>query len=248
MTEHKKTMLILGATSAIARQVARQICQRDIQLILIGRDEKRLQDLVSDISVRGGAALFQVADLDQMSSHQGLINELTIEHGCPDIVFVAYGTLPDQKHCESEQETALKELTTNFLSIQNFISIMANRMEAQRAGTIVVISSVAGDRGRQSNYFYGAAKGALSIYLQGLRNRLAKHNVQVLTVKPGFVDTPMTRDFKKGLLWVGPERVAKDIIRGIDKSKDVIYTPWYWKWIMLVIKSIPERIFKKLSL
>jgi len=143
---------------------------------------------------------------------------------------------------------AMMELQTNFTTVVSLLTLLANLFERQGRGSIAVISSVAGDRGRQSNYVYGAAKGALTIYLQGLRNRLAKANVHVLTIKPGFVDTPMTRDFKKGLLWVGPDVIARGIVKAIDKRKDVAYLPFFWRYIMFIIKIIPERIFKRLSL
>jgi len=142
----------------------------------------------------------------------------------------------------------MMELQTNFTTVVSLLTLLANLFERQGRGSIAVISSVAGDRGRQSNYVYGAAKGALTIYLQGLRNRLAKANVHVLTIKPGFVDTPMTRDFKKGLLWVGPDVIARGIVKAIDKRKDVAYLPFFWRYIMFIIKIIPERIFKRLSL
>jgi len=125
--------------------------------------------------------------------------------------------------------------------------MFANILEKQQGGSLCVISSVAGDRGRKSNYIYGAAKACLSTFMQGLRNRLFPH-VQVLTVKPGFVISPMTTGFKKGLLWVSPEVIAKDICRAIMRQQDVLYTPWFWRWIMLIIKHIPERIFKRMSL
>ena len=121
-------------------------------------------------------------------------------------------------------------------------------MEERKYGCIAVISSVAGDRGRQSNYIYGTAKGALTLFLQGLRNRLARSNVQVLTLKPGFVDTPMTAHLKKGLLFVSPETIAKGILRSIQKKKNEVYLPWFWYFIMKIIKTIPEFIFKRMKL
>ncbi len=244
----KKTLLILGATSAIAQQVARQVVSRDYRIILVGRDRQKLVDLCADLQVRGGTADYRVHDLLEMTAHEQIIKNVVNEYGGFDIVLLAYGTLPDQEQCEADRNEAVKQLNINFISAQNILSVIAERFIEQGQGQIIAISSVAGDRGRKSNYIYGAAKGALSIYLQGLRNRLSAHNVQVLTVKPGFVDTPMTKDFKKGILWSTPERVAKDIVRAMDKRRDVIYTPWFWKYIMLIIKFIPETIFKKLNL
>ena len=142
----------------------------------------------------------------------------------------------------------LREIDNNGLSVIALCTLLGNRFEAQGSGSIAVISSVAGDRGRQSNYVYGAAKGMVTRFLQGLRNRLAKENVQVLTIKPGFVDTPMTAAFKKGALWAQPADVARGILAAIDKGKDEVYLPGFWRLIMLVIRHIPEFIFKKLSL
>jgi len=130
----------------------------------------------------------------------------------------------------------------------SLLTHLANYFETQKAGTLAVISSVAGERGRQSNYVYGAAKGAVSIFLQGLRQRLDKSGVHVLTIKPGFVDTPMTKELKKGLLWADPQAVAKLIHKGVAAKKSIIYTPGYWALIMAVIKAIPERLFKKIAL
>ena len=139
-------------------------------------------------------------------------------------------------------------MQTNALSVISLLTLLANHFEQQRHGCIAVISSVAGDRGRQSNYVYGTAKGALSIFLQGLRNRLHKSGVQVLTVKPGFVDTPMTASLPKGPLWATPEKVAEDIDKAIENKRNVLYTPSFWFLIMAIIKSVPESIFKRLSL
>jgi len=143
---------------------------------------------------------------------------------------------------------ALQELQTNCLSVLSLLTRLANQLEQQGHGCLAVISSVAGDRGRQSNYIYGTAKGALTIFLQGLRNRLGKTGVQVLTIKPGFVDSPMTRDFNKGLLWVKPAKIAEGILKAIDKRKEVVYLPFFWRYIMLIIRLIPEKVFKRLSL
>ena len=140
------------------------------------------------------------------------------------------------------------EINLNYLSVVSVLTGFSQVMVQQAAGTIAVISSVAGDRGRKSNYVYGSAKSGLSIFLQGLRNSLADKGVNVLTIKPGFVDTPMTTEFKKGLLWVKPDKIARDIVKAINRKKDIIYTPWFWRWIMLIIKLIPEKIFKKMNL
>jgi len=149
---------------------------------------------------------------------------------------------------EKDYHVAEEELKTNLLSTISLCTILANQFESQRHGTLAVITSVAGDRGRQSNYIYGTAQGAKSIFLQGLRNRLSHAGVQVLTIKPGFIDTPMTAHLKKGLLFVKPEVAGKAIYHAIIKNKDIAYVPSFWWFIMTVIKLIPEGIFKRLRL
>jgi len=244
-----KRVLILGASSAIAEHAARQFARRGDRLLLVARNAERLKTISDDLRVRGaGDCDYRVADLADNASHAKLLNEATNQLEGLDIVLIAYGTLGEQKDCEGDFSLSLQELQTNCLSVISLLTLLANQMQQQGHGCLAVISSVAGDRGRQSNYVYGTAKGALSIFLQGLRNRLYNANVQVLTIKPGFVDSPMTKDFKKGLLWVKPEVIARGILKAIDKRKDVVYLPFFWRYIMLIIKLIPEKIFKRLSL
>jgi len=229
----------------VAKIYAAQKCR----LYLVGRNEENLHIVADDLRVRGAEAVEVLAlDLTDSATHRELIEHAENFLQGIDIVLVAYGSLPDQSACEADPVHALRELNINFVSVVALLTQLANDMEKRGSGTLAVISSVAGDRGRQSNYVYGAAKGGLSIFLQGLRNRLASKGVQVLTIKPGFVDTPMTTDFKKGLLWVSAETVARGIVRAIDKQRDIVYLPWFWWGIMLVIKSIPERVFKKMKL
>ena len=242
-------IVILGATSAIAEQTARLYAQQGASLYLVARNTERLVTIAADLKIRGAAQVeTEALDLSQSDAHQAMLEQAKIKLGGVDILLVAFGTLGDQKASERDITVAMQELHTNCLSVISILTHSANLMEQQGSGTIAVISSVAGDRGRQSNYVYGTAKGALTIFLQGLRNRLAKKNIHVLTIKPGFVDTPMTVDFKKGLLWVSPEVIAQGIVKAINKNKDVVYLPFFWRYIMLIIKLIPEKIFKKLSL
>ena len=166
-----------------------------------------------------------------------------------DIVLVAHGSLPDQSACENSVEITIDAIKTNALSTITFLTQIAPFFEQSESGVIAVIGSVAGDRGRQSNYVYGSAKAMVASFCSGLRQRLFKSGVHVITVKPGFVDTPMTRDFKKGILWATPEKVARDIVQACDSpTRSVVYTPSFWAFIMLVIQHIPEMIFKKLKL
>lgn len=242
-------ILITGAASAIAQAVARIYATQGASLFLIDIQADRLTSVANDLRARGAAKVaIQAADLNDTSRHAVLLEQAKQELQGIDTVLIAHGTLPKQKDCERDWQLTARELTTNFLSAASLLTIVANQFEQQGAGTIAVISSVAGERGRQSNYVYGSAKGALSIFTDGLRNRLGKKGVHVVTIKPGFVDTPMTKDFKKGLLWVKPDVVARGIYKAIEGKKNKVYLPWFWQIIMLVIRNIPERIFKNLQL
>lgn len=246
-----KRIVIFGATSAIAAECARLWVRRGDSMFLVGRNADKLDRLAADLRVRamGGQVLAAQADLDELAEHGRLYSMAGQALGGIDIVLIAQGKLSDQCASQASVEVAISEIHTNALSVISLATLAANIFEAQHSGTLAVIGSVAGDRGRQSNYVYGAAKGMVSIFLAGLRNRLARSDVTVITIKPGFVDTPMTAQIpKSGVLWAKPEAVAIGIVRAIDKKKDQIYLPWFWQWIMLVIKMIPERIFKRLSL
>ncbi|MEX1997152.1 MAG: SDR family oxidoreductase [Candidatus Andersenbacteria bacterium] len=244
-----RRILITGAASAIASAAARLFAAEGAAFFLVDRTADRLQAVANDLRVRGAQYVATAtADLNNFEEHKELIRQAEQQLGGIDTVLIAHGTLPKQKMAEASWEVTERELATNFLSVVSLLTLVANHFEPARTGTIAVISSVAGDRGRQSNYVYGTAKGALTIFLQGLRNRLAKANVHVLTIKPGFVDSPMTAEFKKGLLWVKPHVVGKAIHRAIGSRREVVYVPWFWWGIMLVITAIPERIFKKMKL
>jgi len=242
-------IVIFGATSAIAIETARIYAERGSELFLLGRDSEKLESLKQDLLTRGAKTAHSlVRDLSQFKDHQISIEAADRALGGIDLALLAWGSLPDQEACERDFSLAQTEIFNNFLSPAALVSILANKFEAQGKGTIAVIGSVAGDRGRQSNYVYGSAKGALALFLGGVRNRLAAKGVQVLTIKPGFVDTPMTAHLKHGALYVKPEVVAKGIVRAIDSKRNVVYLPWFWFVIMSIIKVIPEAIFKKLKL
>ena len=165
-----------------------------------------------------------------------------------DGVLMAHGVLGDQQEAEKSWLAASKILHTNFVGPASLLTHVANLLEEKRAGTIVVISSVAGDRGRQSNYVYGASKGGLTTWLQGLRNRLAPKGVRVLTVKPGFVDSPMTAHLPKNALFAKPEAIASGIMRAVAMKRNVVYLPFIWWPIMTVVRAVPEFLFKRLKL
>jgi len=245
-----KRIVIIGATSAIAHAAARLWAERGAALFLVGRNAERLDANAADLKVRGAASVAtHVMDATNDAAHATLLTAVLAALGGIDIALIAHGTLPDQRLCETDLARLRAEIETNGVSVCLLSQLFANHFVAQGAGTLAVIGSVAGDRGRQSNYVYGAAKGLVARFTEGLRNRLAKSGVQVLLVKPGFVDTPMTADFdKKGLLWAQPEAVAAGILSAIEAKRDVVYLPRFWRWIMLIIRHIPERVFKRLSL
>lgn len=244
-----KNILIIGASSAIAQATARIWAIQQAAFFLVGRDRAKLERLAQDLLVRGASkAEIGVVDFLSIAEHQGAIGRACESLGSLDIALLAHGSLTDQARGEQDNQYAVEELTLNFSTAVSFLTLVASHMSAQKQGAIAVIGSVAGDRGRSSNYLYGAAKAGLAAFTQGLRQRLSKANVHVLLIKPGFVDTPMTSEFKKGFLWASPDQVAKDIDSAITKKKSTLYTPWFWAWIMLIIQHIPESIFKKLKL
>ena len=249
MSDSRRRVLICGATSAIAAETARCFAASHDLLFLAARNPDKLDAIAADLRVRGATRVeTSVVDLRDTTRHQELIDECAQRLGGVDAVLIAHGTLPDQTACQASFEAARAELDTNFLSIASLLTVAGNYFERQRAGTIAVISSVAGDRGRQSNYVYGAAKGAVTIFLQGLRNRLHPAGVRVITVKPGFVDTPMTAEFAKNFLWADAATVGRGVHRALSRGTDVVYLPWYWRPIMLLIRLVPERVFKRLRL
>ncbi len=244
-----KKILIIGATSAIAEATARIWASRGDRLCLMARDERKLEVISADLQVRGASEAF-CANLDVRSfaQHDKVLSHAIEQLDGLDVVLIAHGTLPDQTECETDADKLVEEFETNALSTLAMLVPLSNYLQARGEGTIAVITSVAGDRGRQSNYVYGAAKGCVSIYLQGLRNRLYKHGVKVVDIKPGFVDTPMTKQFSKGLLWAQPETIARGIVRAVDRGRDVVYLPWFWRIIMTIIVFLPEVVFKRMKL
>jgi decaprenylphospho-beta-D-erythro-pentofuranosid-2-ulose 2-reductase len=242
-------LLICGATSAIAGAAARCSAASHDRLFLVGRDPEKLGAVADDLRVRGAAQVeTYVTDLNDITRHQAIIDECAQRLSGFDTVLIAHGTLPDQAACEASFDATRAELETNLMSVVSLLTRVGNHFEQRREGTIAVISSVAGDRGRQSNYVYGTAKGAVSIFLQGLRNRLHRSGVRVITIKPGFVDTPMTAHFPKNPLWADASAVGRGVYRALCGGSDVVYLPWFWRPIMVLIRSVPERMFKRLRL
>lgn len=244
-----KKVVIFGATSAIAIEITKQLLLKDCDLVLAARDNNRLASLVQDLKIRFHRDIFHFnIDANDYDMHKEFFDFAHSSLGEIDTLIIAHGTLPDQEEIQNDFTAIRKEFETNTLSIISILTFFIDYFIGKGSGNIAVISSVAGDRARQSNYIYGTSKGSISLYLQGLRNRLYKNNINVLTIKPGFVNTPMTADIPKNALFAEPEAIAIGIIKAIEKKKDVVYLPFFWKYIMLIIKLIPERIFKKMKL
>lgn len=239
--------LILGSTSDIARAVAKQLAEQGHQLMLAARNPASLEADASDLRVRYGADVStHLVDAEDIADHSSWYAALPQR---PDWVIAAIGWMTEQEKAEQNWALAEKMILANYTGVLSLLHHVANEFEARGSGVIVGLSSVAGDRGRASNYYYGSAKAGFTAFLSGLRNRLATKGVQVLTVKPGFVDTKMTSGLDlPPLLTAQPEQVAKDILKGIRKKKNVVYTKWMWRFVMLIIQHIPEGIFKKLKL
>lgn len=243
-----KNILIIGATSGIAEHYARYEAADGARLFLVARSQERLRAIADDLEVRGGKAWTTTLDVNDLDSHVKVLEMVWARLGTVDVVLLAHGTLPDQTACAGDVELTLREFGTNAVATISLMSQAANRLLAQGRGTLAVISSVAGDRGRASNYLYGSAKAAVTAFASGLRQRLHGTGVNILTIKPGFVDTRMTAEFKKGPLWASPDSVARGIVHAIRKRKSVAYLPWFWWWVMRIIVHIPEPLFRRLKL
>jgi short-subunit dehydrogenase len=245
-----KKILIVGATSSIASACARLWAAEQSEFFLVARDGQKLQQTCADLQARGARAVTPYEmDVSDNAEHAVMFERCMAALQTVDICLIAYGSLPNQRECEQSVEVALREFANNGSSVIALLTLLANRMAAQHRGTLAVISSVAGDRGRPSNYLYGAAKAAVTAFCEGLRARLFKSGVHVITIKPGFVDTPMTLGLAlPALLVAQPDTVAQRIVAGIERKAAVLYVPGFWAWIMGLIRAIPQPIFKRLNL
>lgn len=242
-------IVILGATSKMALEFARLAAAEHKQLLLVARRPERLAAASADLAARGAAHVDTVAsDLADISGHPALVKEILAKTPDFDTVLLAYGTLGEQERAEESAEYALAELNTNFTSAVSLLTRLSGALEKRGAGCIAAIASVAGDRARRSNYIYGTAKGALALFLQGLRAKLFPSGVRVLTIKPGRVATPMTAHMPNNHRFADPADVARAIYREIEHGgRDIVYVPGYWRWVMLAIRLIPERFGKQLK-
>ena len=241
-------IVIFGATSGIAEATAREFAKEGASFVLVGRNVEALGDIGADLKVRGaGSVEILPTELSDVDALPKLCADVGVKLGGIDVAIIAHGVLPDQEACEASADTLLDVLKINTLSPAVLMTELAQLMLSQGSGTIVVLSSVAGDRGRPSNYVYGASKTLLSVLGEGMALKLKERGVKVLVVKPGFVDTKMTAAFKKGALWASAAQVGASIVTAVKAGKSgVIYTPRWWQLIMLVIKLAPEFVVRRL--
>jgi NAD(P)-dependent dehydrogenase (short-subunit alcohol dehydrogenase family) len=243
-------VVILGALSAVAEEIARLYASEGAALMLVGRGAERLQAVAADLGVRGASAVhIDDRDLTRTEDAAAAVEDWTRRLGGFDHVLLAYGVLGDQAAAEQDPAEAVRALNVNFVSAAAWCLAAANALEARKAGSLVVLGSVAGDRGRQSNFIYGAAKGGLAILVQGLAHRLAKSGVRAVIVKPGFIDTPMTAHLPKGgPLWSSPAQIARLVRRAADKGGPIAYAPGYWRLILTAVRATPAFVFHKTKL
>jgi len=244
-----QNILIIGAASGIAEAVARRYAAQGARLFLVARNSRKLQVISADLAARGAKDVqIFVMDANDSDRIPQMVDAAWLSLGTVDVALIAHGTLPDQQRAETDVAYAIAEFRTNAESVIACLAGLAGRFEPQGKGVIAVIGSVAGDRGRASNYLYGSAKAAIDTYASGLRARLFRSGVHVLLIKPGFVATAMTSALNlPERLIATPESVARDIQRAIAKQKNILYTPWFWNWIMLIIRWIPAVVFNRMK-
>jgi decaprenylphospho-beta-D-erythro-pentofuranosid-2-ulose 2-reductase len=241
-------ILVLGATSGIAEATCRIWASRNASFFLVARNAEKLAAVAADLRTRGARVETAVADLDDTDQHPALLAHAVNVLGGMDVAYLAHGILGDQSRAELDFNQAAQIFHTNLIAPVSLLTWLANYCVQQHAGVLAVISSVAGERGRKSNYAYGASKAGLTAFLGGLRNRVDREGVTVLTIKPGPVKTAMTGGMKGSEKFADVNAVAKSIVSAVERKQDTLYVPFKWQPIMFVIRHIPERIFKKLNL
>jgi len=242
-----KNILILGATSDMAQAIARKFAAEGWSLTLAARELELLEPIAGDLKVRANTTVEALRfDAMDFGNHEAFYESLPTH---PDVVVCVFGYMGDQMAARTDFEEVRRTIDVNYTGAVSILNVVADDFEKRGHGVIAGISSVAGDRGRQSNYIYGSAKAGFTAYLSGLRNRLAKKGVHVMTVKPGFCRTKMTENMElPGALTAEPEQVAEAVFKGVQNKRNVVYTLWMWRWIMLIIRHIPEFLFKKMGL
>ncbi len=242
-----KWVLILGAGSDVGVACARKFAENGYSIVLAGRNAQRFEPMASDLAIRFSVQA-RTCEFDAVDfpGHDRLTEELGL---VPDVVICVFGYLGDQKEAVVDWKHSQRIIDANYSGAVSVLNVLSRAMVQRGQGSIIGISSVAGERGRQSNYIYGSAKAGFTAYLSGLRNELTQHKIPVLTVKPGFIDTKMTEELElPPLLTAQPGEVAQKIYKAYRKKKDVIYVKSIWRWIMWIIRNIPEFVFKKMKL
>ena len=244
-----KRVMIIGATSAIAGACAREWARRGARLFLVARDGEKLHTIAGDLIVRGTDVSVTLLDVEDMERYPIVLAEATAFLGGIDIVLIAHGSLPSQEQCERDVRYAVKEFTINATSVIALMTVIANHLLAQGYGAIGVISSVAGVRGRASNYLYGSAKATVSAFCEGLRVRLHRQRISVTDIRPGFIESPMTAHLPlPKVLVVSPNSIARRMICAIESGTPVVYVPTFWALIMFIIRHLPSWLFTRLKL
>ena len=242
-----ENVVILGATSGIAQPVARLFAADGAALLLAGRDGAKLEAVADDLRVRGARRVETfVIDFDDVDRHDAVVAAARAL-GRVDAVLIAFGTLPDQTAIDREPAAQLRDFHTNATAVISLGARFANVLEDAKSGTLAVIGSVAGDRGRRRVYVYGAAKAAIHAYFEGLRGRLTSAGVKVIVIKPGWVDTPMTARFRKNFLYATADAAGAAIHRAMVRGREEVYVPGFWRWIMLAIRALPVAVMKRMS-
>lgn len=244
-------LLIIGATSVLAQETAKIFAQDNASFVLVARNAEKLHMVAEDLRQKGAHKILEIVmNVNEFDRYASTLEQAVLTMGGLDIAFIAHGSASEQRSCEQNLDLLREDIQTNFVSTASLLMVIADFFERQQKGTIAVISSVAGDRGRRNQYIYASSKAALTVFLQGLRQRLYAAGVAVVTIKLGLVDTPMTsylKNSKRRILFTKPANVARSIYKAIKNKKEEIYLPWFWKYIMAAIKMIPESVFKKVN-
>lgn len=243
-----KSILIVGATSSIASEIGRLHAHTGDRIVLVARNASKLIAIQNDLKSRGAESVeFLAGDLTSVEFVRSSVESARVWLKQIDVAYICHGTLPSSDYAKGNLEVIQETVSVNVASAFSFIEEILQAMEIVGSGKMGVISSVAGDRGRKSNYLYGATKAAVSVFLEGIHHRFAFSQISITDIRPGFVDTAMTANVKKGALFASAERVARDIVAGVESGRRVLYTPPFWRVIMFVVRSIPHFIFKRLN-
>lgn len=244
-----RRILILGASSGIAQEASRCFAAEHARIVLVARDPEKLAAVADDLRIRGAEFVETLqADLTNHDVYHQVIQRAFSVWAGLDAALIAYGSLPDQSSAENDFDMLRSAIDTNYVSVVILSMQLARVFEEQGFGVLSVIGSVAGDRGRRSNYVYGSAKAGVSTFLSGLRLRLADAGVAVVLIKPGWVSTPMTAHLTQNILFASAKEVGRGVYNAMNSRRSVVYLPWYWNWIMKIIRLVPEPIFAKLKL